>query len=64
MPITRAMRLLWSQSILYVGVCVIIAATVPSARSADSGKGLRQVVLRPAQVGQGYVLKVLPGGAR
>jgi len=63
MPMIRAMRLLWSRSILYVGVCAIVAATVPfSPRSADPGQVLRQVVLRPAQVGRGYVLKVFRGG--
>jgi hypothetical protein len=57
----RAMRLLWSRSILYV--CVIIAATVPPiARSAGPSHVLRQVVLRPAQVGPGYALKVFQGG--
>jgi hypothetical protein len=63
MPMIRAMRPLWPRSIIYIGVCVIIAATVPSsARSADPGPVLRQVVLRPAQVGRGYVLKVFPRG--
>jgi hypothetical protein len=58
-----AVRLLCSRSIIYVSVCVIIAATVPSfARSADQGQVLRQVVLHPAQVGRGYVLKVFPSG--
>jgi hypothetical protein len=63
MPMIRAMRLLCSRSIIYVGVCVVFAVTVPSsARSADPGPVLRQVVLRPAQVGQGYALKAFRGG--
>jgi len=63
MPMIRALRLLWSRSLLYVCVSVIIAATVPSAaRSAGPGPALRQVVLRPAQVGQGYALKIFRGG--
>ncbi len=63
MPMIRAMRPIFSRSILYVGVCVMVAATVPSsARSAGPGEVLRQVVLRPAQVGRGYVLKVFQGG--
>jgi hypothetical protein len=54
------MPLLGSRSVLCV--CVLVAATaVPSARSAGPGV-LRQVVLRPAQVGPGYALKVFKGG--
>src|SRR4051794_23805620 len=60
---TPAMPVLRCRSIFYVGVCVIVAATVPSsARSADPGQVLGQIVLRPAQVGRGYALKVFPGG--
>lgn len=57
------MHLIWSRATLFAGVCVVVAATAPSAaRSADPGVALRQVVLRPAQVGQGYVRKAIRGG--
>jgi hypothetical protein len=64
MPMNLPVSLIWSRAILFAGVCVIAAATVPSgARSADRGGAtLRQVVLRPAQVGQGYVRKLIRGG--
>jgi hypothetical protein len=64
MPMTRRMRVAWSRSVLFAGVCAIIAAVVPgSAASADAGEVLRQVVLRPAQIGQGYVRKDFTGGS-
>ena len=63
MPKIGAMRLIWSRRTFAAGVCTMIAATLPSsARSADPGETLRQVVLRPAQVGRGYVLEVVRGG--
>jgi ectoine hydroxylase len=56
-----AMHLIRSRATLFA--CVVVAATVPSAaRSADPGVALRQVVLRSAQVGQGYVRKAIRGG--
>jgi hypothetical protein len=63
MPMIREMRVAWSRSVLFAGFCTIIAATVPgSARSAYAGDVLRQVVLRPAQIGSGYVRRDFPGG--
>jgi len=42
---------------------VATGATVASATNpAGSGSSLQRVVLRPSQVGRGYVLKVIPGG--
>ena len=56
--------LIWPRAVLFVGVCIVVATAVPSAaaRSADPGVALRQVVLRSAQVGQGYVRKAIRGG--
>jgi hypothetical protein len=65
LPMIPPMRLVCSHRMLLVGICVIIAATVPSlARSSGSGKALQQVVLRPVQVGRGYVRKLIQGGDR
>jgi hypothetical protein len=44
-------------------VVVATGATVASATDpAGAGSSLQRVLLRPSQVGRGYVLKVIPGG--
>jgi hypothetical protein len=62
MPKIRAMRLIWPRRTFAAGICMVAATLPSSARSAAPGETLRQVVLRPAQVGQGYVVKVIRGG--
>jgi hypothetical protein len=55
----------WFRSIAMVVTSVVVAtgATVASATNpAGSGSSVERVVLRPSQVGRGYVLKVIPGG--
>jgi hypothetical protein len=56
------MRLSWSRSLLFAGVGLVCAIVPCSARSAERSEPLRQVVLRPAQVGKGYLLKAIRGG--
>jgi hypothetical protein len=55
----------WFRSIAILVTSVVVAtgATVASATNpAGSGSSLQRVVLRPLQVGRGYLLKVIPGG--
>jgi hypothetical protein len=54
----------WFRPIAIVVTSVVVAtgATVASATNpAGSGSSLQRVVLRPLQVGRGYLLKVIPG---
>jgi hypothetical protein len=55
----------WFRSIAIVVTSVVVAtgATLASATNpAGSASSLQRVVLRPSQVGPGYLLRVIPGG--